>query len=1535
MRKVMDNKKHILGVVATCLFVLLVTLLLPGRATADQTVDNTYAVVVTTGNDAGNGVSYFALEYVDTDGYKHLEYVFPFKGGLQDSLNMASSDGNYASESPLERGKTNTYFFQPLYEAAEITGLDIYCQDKQGTLYSWEVSGLRLYRVDQIIDVISSGRNNLIRFNGSQIAYLEERNGTGGDVFSWTGNTLFQLRKQDTATHRLIFETVPYSMETNFEYVVRLDFADFNGAGFEQMNQAYNEDKALRDANFGEYLAVQIEYADSFGDLRSVIQPVMTSSVNWLLENGVSGDTKIAGLAQQGESIVFGCTLQDMQRVNAITLHTGSEAKELLNRPIAGSESASLTGISIYPASSVSVSASAIENSASSPEYFFAGNPLFYHTATSVEGETVAADGDLYISMHPYELGAILSPVDKTEKYLIQLIADPSEIIRVPDDILVELRYVDLNGATRESGAYSVKNGVKDFYGYWPASAEDFAYVGQINSDTGVSFIMELSQVEHFTGLTISVPDRSTDWQMGGFRVIRLDSLGKRYCVWEDMVANGAMSNRRYDRQVEGYTVFTMEEKALIQSGNSSVIDFISQSVQKVEDFDWSQHRYSMTYDQCSSNLGLAKVRENYTVEVQVQSGTTSLLDSYGDNGSKNRFYFLLEFENGDSGYVLANQQLSADGFRSGCTESFTVSTNYDYGELMSVHIIPDDISEDSDPYDKLNIAQIRVRRNDSGSISKEWVIQNVGWIGIDYQDEGASNSITGQKGRKEADLARIYPISYSSYALNLEFLMGTGVYTDSGSGGAFYGTMEATLEYYNQEGKRKQLTFDVIRAMYDYANKSPIYLDNGTTGSTGSPLAVSDNSFMFRENHSDRFVVSVSDVSKLGKLSLNIKSLNGGSLQITNVTAALVMEAGVLQINDQDEYVRLGTTEYLCEDTVDRIPAFELFLPMDRNIYQDIYFSDHEPIKLDSKTNTWISAVSRLPNSQNDVMNVFVYLADNASGSFGIDVRAQYTNNNGVILESASRDLNKLTDANGKTIYAVNGLTATGMSSLNKVFVKAQSSKVVDAYIDHVIVQQVRSGVVINTFYLDCEQRNAEMEFYALPSNMQGMQSDEQKVYLMLGDKTEAANLIEGNRDVAIALQYTTASGGSQIFTSRYIYVTDQQYQAIKAGMILELTFNESYVNDITGLLVATSGNVSAQVDMACVDCYAVDPVGGTQQLLKHFSIPTGAAVKNQTVTLPVLSNSSVEILDIQLVTAPSDANLESGTNDPIVMVLEYTNRQGAPKEYVVPNLRSFVTASDGAAFSTGSTTQVRLMIRDIVSLQALKLMPYNVDPLITAGWKPSQITVVLGADGSIQKVTRALDTYIHEDTTLNPAEAITGEMVGGLKVNLSNIILTADVTATNESGFYGNSYRVNSAVNQTLAMTVSSGASMRFMVNVSNSMYGFTAKAEQVTGAVDISDRISDTADGFILAVPENTSGQDQSYRVTVSSVENENITVVIDVTVTSKDVPEMPTAPTEPPAEPPTEPPLEPTEPTTAPTEPSAGSTEPSEDPTVPAA
>jgi hypothetical protein len=336
----------------------------------------------------------------------------------------------------------------------------------------------------------------------------------------------------------------------------------------------------------------------------------------------------------------------------------------------------------------------------------------------------------------------------------------------------------------------------------------------------------------------------------------------------------------------------------------------------------------------------------------------------------------------------------------------------------------------------------------------------------------------------------------------------------------------------------------------------------------------------------------------------------------------------------------------------------------------------------------------------------------------------------------------------------------------------------------------------------------------------------------------------------------------------------------------MIELTFNESYVREITGLMIATSGNVKAQVEMACVDNYSLDSASGAKRLLSHFSIAEGVSVQNQMATLSVSSGNPVEILDVEFVTAMSDTYLESGTGDPILMVVNYTDRQGVRRELVVPDIREYVI-SGADAFATGSTTRIRLLLRNVASVQSLQLMPYNADPQITAGWKPSQILVMLGADGSVQRVTRSIDKYIYEDKQLDLDNEITGAMVGGIKVTLSNLIVTTDVAATNESGQYGNSYRINSAANQSVSLTVASGASVKCAVSVSNSKEGYLVKAEQAEGLKDISESIQEIEKGFILVMPQNTSGQDQSYSITIYSAENEEISVEIIVTVKSEDV------------------------------------------------
>ena len=75
-----------------------------------------------------------------------MEYVFPFKGGLQDALEVASEDGSYASEKALERGTTNTYFFEPEFELAKT--LAVFPERVSAAIADYEPSCVTRYTLD-------------------------------------------------------------------------------------------------------------------------------------------------------------------------------------------------------------------------------------------------------------------------------------------------------------------------------------------------------------------------------------------------------------------------------------------------------------------------------------------------------------------------------------------------------------------------------------------------------------------------------------------------------------------------------------------------------------------------------------------------------------------------------------------------------------------------------------------------------------------------------------------------------------------------------------------------------------------------------------------------------------------------------------------------------------------------------------------------------------------------------------------------------------------------------------------------------------------------------------------------------------------------------------------------------------------------------------------------------------------------------------------------------------------------------------------
>ncbi|MDO4732966.1 MAG: PLAT/LH2 domain-containing protein [Bacillota bacterium] len=1470
-----------------------------------------------------------------------MEYIFPHEDGFSESMEKAhenidpelkrkeeilskldlNSTDAWKEKAPLQPYQTDTYYFELPFEPLSIDGIDIYCNSEPRSIKqnSWDIQGMRLYAIEGELTADNYSLNSkvfnndhyYVKLNGELILSMQEQNGNGGQILNWTVDSVYDFSTDRNADiPMLVSEGTPYETEYG-KTIFRIDLADVYGGGVEKLNQPYGSKENLENADFPEVAAMDIHYKDVFGDTLVATLPVI-QSIKWTIfeyyyEAYLSEDNKeasgnmvsvtdsfiFASLAQQGETVAFSCDLPDMESVSRVIFYSGSEASKKLGFSVASEENISFAGVSVYPGDSMVMEVKT--NNAAGPLYSFTEDPLYYRAASIYTGENLLQDSKYDITLRKYEKGARLTPVNNlAETYLFELKADTIALATAPEDIKITIKYKTINGSSRESEPISVREAAKNYYGFWPANTEEYAYKSLMYTD-GLKFIVELRDVDFFSGVTISswrsenvdgsAETTNSDWQLKSIGVSRVDSVLPRTCSWRDTNFSTYASDRIYSRDVFSTEIFFLEESVLVQPGDVKEIDFSSSSVVDKEQINWNESKYSMTFEESCSDMGFRDKRETYDVEVKV-AGDVVALDGNGDAGSKNQFYFQLEFQNGSSGYVLANQQLASDGFRTGYTESFTVNTNRDYGELVSVRIIPEDVSESSDIYDKLNIESINVRRSSDGSVCRQWIITDVGWVGIDYRDEGSSTSISGQKGRTEGEISRVYPVTYKSYCVNLQFNINTGSYeSESGDDRAntnkFHGTMQAELWYTSSSGETKKMTFDVIEKMYQYANKEPVYIAD----STGTLLSAVTADYMFRPNHTDRFILSVDDIVRINRLVLKVTSTDGGIWRIGNIAVQRILSEGILQISSRDEYIRTNEMEELCSNTTEDGQMITLALSSGVTQTQDIYFPENNEIKVDEEGLSWVSTVTREPESKNDELNIYVFPSATTRDEFELDVAAQYTDAYGRRWQTFAEGMQR-TVIDNQLVYHVQGIGASNMSTLNNLTIQAYTlgpgGGILDAYIDHAIVQQVRSGVVLNSYYIPFKGVNVESSYTSEPvGNYYGSVSrSEQVVSLALGPNTEAANLLTENRDIAVTLHYTSSNeSGAREYRSRNVFLTDNGQTSIKAGDILEFTFNESYIRDVTGITISAVGGIAADIEMASVGVYSTTSASVVQnasrKLEKWYSFGNGVLLENGSASL-LPTEETVHPVELQFVVAEADSTIESGTNTPIAMTLVYEDIYGVTRQLYVSDIRNHVVSS-GVPFETGSTTTVRMMIRNADSLRWISLEPYDEDPNSRAMLKLQSISALLGEGDYMQKTNRVMkENVILEEGAEDP-----------YRISLANILVEYSARAINpETGEYDRQPRmVKSSLATEKLVTKSGGGAILENIDVVNSSEGFSVSAALLgsdEGLSEMDHLVSVSDDEVIFTAPVNAGATSQKYRITVSANETSDIYASVEVEV-----------------------------------------------------
>ena len=1577
---------------------------------SEPAADRTYILEIATGKVAGEHIEFFRIVYETDEGDTRTQYIFPTEDSLHSGYRMAANAGTpktvldwvssvvgYDTADPLHAESlqsfhTDQFLFTADGTIARVTEIQAFMrQDGNSGKNEWTCTGLRLYQVETLCGLQRYGYYSsdcYIDFSGKLLTELRFEDESRQNI-SWRGSdTLFRFGgSQGTEGYSLVSESGRREVQSNANNVIfRIDFADQYMAGLECLATGYqgsNSKSISRPGNLCEALTLQVRYRDVFGSVRDVALPAICSTAAWsVLEGGVSGIQDYAGLAQQGESIAFGGTLPDLAEVLYVSPVLGGDAaaaaaqltpgKEMSAAALrdsriaaSNSEMASILAIVVYDAERGTLRARYED---SFLRFDFPTIPEKYYRAADITGLRLDAGGATgQLTMESYTEGTRLLPNDRQERYLVTLYTDDADLAGTSSDVFLRLSYEDVDGNMKQTTEFSLREYAGDFYGYWPASVEDFGYLYSLSSgrDSGsmqgqsLSVLLPIQDVQRFTDVTIRLGrhdgEAIDEWQMKDLTVQTVSSIGQRRAAWKRVTAssNAVYSDRVFTREVAGDVIFTLSqggavdptnpvhtaetvfEPELFQDGEAVTIDITTPDVVERHDVDWRSLRYDMTYADTQQDLGFLKARANYTVQVKVASNVDNI-SGEDDCGSKNQFYFQLLFaQGGKSAVVLANQQLQSDGFHAGSTESFTISTNQEYGEISAIRIIPEDMASDSDKYDKLKIDTITVIQDGDGQLSPLWRFKDVGWIGIDYRDEGEENSLSGITTRTMDELSHIYNVTESSYAVNVQFAISTGQYKDRKGEVTeqFQGEMSAEVTYRDVNGIiQRQYIEDVVALMYAFNNRTVQY--NTVTSSNGSFTgghAVSDPNYMFRANHTDRFIVSLDGLEQILNIKLYPRSSVNTVWNISDVNVCLIQGQGRRILNVAGEYTmkypkgqELLSIAY-SDSTGEPKYTKQLYISGSDGGVTSPITVNFTAEKVQTSTTLFESqtVVSELPAGGFDSFNFVVYptsISRSGINNYDLTVSIRYTTTADTIVQN-SAVMNKAT-VDGEPVFYLEGLTADGLAQLNSVGLK--SSSIFSNGVSGGFVQRVRGGFVVETYELGEMtglEHGAEVPFVSADT-------DAQTVCFQLGPDMPDTKLKNGGNDVAVSIHYRIEGPFGREYQSRRYFLTNEGYSALRAGQIVELVFRESHVAEITGVSFIPTGQTGLDLGNAYVTCSRTD-ASGTQTETGRYSLAgatsrlTSGVIRRNISSDALNEFGSVQPLYLRFATGNRQENAGTGIDSPVSMTLGCYDSDGILEERTYADIRPYIQNTT-RRFTAGGETEAIILVEDMQDVRWMDLTVRTSDGGQLAIWDLNTVTLRLGDSG--QTLRRELTEPLPEGETVHLSFAnvnITGDItyplipqsmadgenetvtvhIGGGETGIllksgQGIWVEPSVTGSSE-GFRIELRSLEPSIGVTgkASLTSSHSYTGKYLNELREEAgklveSGSADEANAARRVLEVIQEITESKGSFTehplgatFMTPRNFTGSNQYYRLIVTSVETGDTAFTIDLTVQSE--------------------------------------------------
>lgn len=1453
----------------------------------EQALSQYVVLSVATGVNPGTDVVYFGIVYEDRDGITRTDFIFPNMGGLTDSLNLAKSlAGNdnpatvksavmknnygitisdFSSLKPLQANSVDDYLFKPTYDMIKFVGFDVY-MEKNDSKSKWTCNGISLYTADKVAGVEMMGyysNSYFINFEGVLLGTANV-----GSVDAQEKSVVANCRANKTDERQLTM----HSREDNIvhemakPYGIKIDLASVAGGGMDGFIQGAESNNPISSTNgigsYQEALMMSIDYIDMGGIYRSYSVPVMMSELCYLNMQGL-GSKSIYGLGQADDSLAFPMIMPGLgveTRPKFKLYYSSDLAIEKCGlkydssrtmKTVPEDDKIGIAAMQIYK----TMPQLAVDDAAMRLNVTTVGNPIWYYTSNSIEGTTIKFETgnrgirglDLGNILDEYDSGANLSPKSSGNMYLIEMTIDEDDLSAIDGELIVDIGYVNNRGKKITYKGINVADAVEEFYGYWVSTGKDGAY--QICSvPNGVlRFMVSIDNVRKFTDMRLSIPEDNPEKLIPAqFKEIKIygvmvDGEGKTAYSF----ANTSRTTKHGDKtrwelkrtpKVNTTPYVNYTDRCYVDNKTPVNIEFgvTANQVQENTDVDWTKYREGMTYNDTKQNMGYANIRTTYVVDVKVANDEAGITN---DSGSTNQFYFQLLFENGKkTAYVLANQQLASDSFRSGQIETFKIYSNYEYGDIAAVRIIPDDQQDGSNEYDKLNIDTISISKESLTGISRTWRVSNVGWIGIDYNDSGATGSIIGRDGRNEGEMARTYQITDLGYSVNVlvevdvkdysyesvvssvkesqTVITGDGRMVSTNSSKMISGSQNSpqvtgklnyTLKYKDENGQVQRKNGDAYSGMYNYLGINP-----GTENSNGVPI---NQDYMMKANSVNRFIVTLDGPKSMQSLELKFTG-DGKTTSHLNIKSVriyrIVNGTGNKYISNNSIVRDYDTTLLVERDYEDPasvlISTYNTDNPEPISLLVEFAASDYNNISVDESLGTWNSVVGAEPTSKDDTLNVHVHMVtqDECAGNtvvanpemYDLEAIINY-DYCGSVGGTRRGQQNVRSSQRIDSDFYFKGVEVYGMTSFSTFAIrpvdkngKAITDKNYNMLPGYAIVERVRAGVIIDTWYLTFGDVDISASKGSGKANSAGTvgvfvsdttgrafaPTSTQRIMLCFGEDTKADELKRDEAeavytDVGVSIMFTSKldpkTEGKTTYYSPYTFLSTKQIKSLKPHQLVTVNFDQKNVDQILGIRVFKQGKFTATLESATVMALDRTEEQNVQYIASAEIVPgMNADFDIPTAPYELLTDEEFKrsYVTLQLTTASVAGGDESdpGCTDPISLTMKWANENQSEKRREITDLKSYVQSGD---FKAGKTATITFAVADFKQMHTLELKPINADTG-AATWKLEKINLDVYPDVNN-------DTYSRE---VLPQKWIM-QSGGGEKINFANISVLAEM--------------------------------------------------------------------------------------------------------------------------------------------------------------